>query len=291
MSPELRARIYADVHHDDGVNAWSMTRLRVAPNLCGLIAGYCDYSERTQGFSTRRELPHAEGVLIINLGEPVFIVGGNGREITLRSGEGFVAGVHLRPALSRSSGAQRGVQVELPLSTLRRLLGLPMHELIDRVIPLHDLLGRRGDAMTVALADADSLETRISLLESALMQRVTETGALDRRQLQALHLLRTRSDLDISAVGDVIGYSRKHLADRVRDAVGVGPRSYRRLLRFQGLMRSLTHQAAPDWATLAQRAGYFDQSHLIREFGEFAGMTPTEFMARSLQDGGGLVET
>jgi AraC-like DNA-binding protein len=291
MSPELRARIYADVHHDDGVNAWSMTRLRAAPNLSGLIAGYCDYSERTQGFSARRELPHAEGVLIINLGEPVFIVGGDGREITLRSGEGFVAGVHLRPALSRSSGAQRGVQVELPLSTLRRLLGLPMHELIDKVIPLHDLLGRHGDAMTASLADAGSLETRIALLESALVQRATQTVALDRRQLQALHLLRTRSDLDISAVGDVIGYSRKHLADRVRDAVGVGPRSYRRLLRFQGLMRSLVASAAPDWALLAQSAGYCDQSHLIREFGEFAGMTPTEFMARSLHNGGGLIET
>jgi AraC-like DNA-binding protein len=159
------------------------------------------------------------------------------------------------------------------------------------VIPLHDLLGRRGDALTATLADADSLETRIALLESVLMRRVAETVALDRRQLQALHLLRTRSDLDISAVGDAVGYSRKHLADRVHDAVGVGPRSYRRLLRFQGLMRSLATGAAPDWALLAQSAGYCDQSHLIREFGEFAGMTPTEFMARSLHNGGGLIET
>jgi AraC-like DNA-binding protein len=290
MSPELRARVYSEVQHDDGVNAWSMTRLRAGADFAGLVAGYCDYSERTSGFSTRRELPHAEGVLIINLGEPIFIVGGDGREITLRSGEGFVAGVHLRPALSRSTGMQRGVQVELPLSTLRRLLGLPMHELIDRVIPLHDLLGRRSDGMTVSLAAADSLQARTVLLEAALLRRLRETAALDRRQLQALHLLRTRSDLDINAIGAAIGYSRKHLADRVRDAVGVGPRSYRRLLRFQGLMRLVTAATMPDWAALAQTAGYCDQSHLIREFGEFAGMTPTEFMTRALQNGGGLIE-
>jgi AraC-like DNA-binding protein len=290
MSPELRARVKAEVHHDDGVNAWSMTRLRAASGFAGLVSGYCDYSERTPGFSTRRELPHAEGVLIINLGEPVSIVGGDGREIILHGGEGFVAGVHLRPALSRSSGMQRGMQVELPLSTLRRLLGLPMHELIDKVIPLHDLLGRRSEGLTTGLADAGSLDARIALLEAALTRRFAETAALDRRQMQALHLLRTRSDLDISAVGDAIGYSRKHLADRVRDAVGVGPRSFRRLLRFQGLMRTLATDFVPDWAALAQASGYCDQSHLIREFGEFAGMTPGQYVARSLGNGGGLIE-
>ena len=53
--------------HQDALNAWSFARLRAPTELAGLVDSYCDYSETTGGFSTRRELPHAEGVLIINL--------------------------------------------------------------------------------------------------------------------------------------------------------------------------------------------------------------------------------
>jgi AraC-like DNA-binding protein len=139
------------------------------------------------------------------------------------------------------------------------------------------------------LAGDATIERRIELLDAGLTRRAAETGPLDRRQAHALALLRNRPELDIAEIADDIGWSRKHLADRVRDAIGIGPRSFRRLLRFQGLTGMLTGFAEPDWAGLAVDAGYFDQSHLIREFREFAGMTPTEYMAKSLGDGG-LVE-
>ncbi len=100
---------------DDGVNAWSMARIAPPDALHGVIQGYCDYSERTGGFTTRRELPHSDGVLIVNLGETLFVTGGDGRELRLGAGEAFVAGAHLRPALSRSSGAQSGMHVFLSL--------------------------------------------------------------------------------------------------------------------------------------------------------------------------------
>jgi len=82
-----------------------MARIGPPPELDGLIAGYCDYRERTGGFTTHRELPHAEGVFIVNLGDPISITGGDGERLTLKAGEAFVAGAHLRPALSHSSGA------------------------------------------------------------------------------------------------------------------------------------------------------------------------------------------
>jgi AraC-like DNA-binding protein len=107
---------------------------------------------------------------------------------------------------------------------------------------------------------------------------------------RALRLLRTRPDLDIAAIARDIGWSRKHLADRVRDAVGIGPRSFRRLLRFDRLTKAIGEDPAPDWTGLAHDVGYCDQSHLIREFREFAGLTPSQYVARSLPGGGGLVE-
>jgi AraC-like DNA-binding protein len=259
--------------------------------MARIVTSYCCYTERTTGFTTRRELPHGEGVLIINLGEDSFVTGGDRRELTLRPGMGFVAGPHLRPALSRSTGNQTGIQIRLPLDGLRRLIDAPMTEIMNQVVPLDVFFGAEGRALGRTLCEASTSEAQVQILDSALEHRLESTGKLDRRQLGALELLRDRPDLDIADVARHVGWSRKHLANRIRDAVGVGPRTFRRLLRFQQLIQLAGGISKPDWATVALDAGYYDQSHLIRDFRDFADMSPTEFAARSLPSGGGLVES
>ncbi|MEO9129766.1 MAG: helix-turn-helix domain-containing protein [Sphingomonas sp.] len=281
--------------HDDGLNSWEMARIAPPAPLAGTIAGYMDYHERTSCFTVRRELPHAEGVLIVNLGAPIGVTGGDGAMIRLGAGEAFAAGVHLRPALSHSDGSQKGMHVFLPLATLRRLLGIPMGEMIDRVVPLDAVLGKAARDLGIRLLEANAAEpngrhARIALLDAALIARLAECPPVRAEVTEAIGLLITRPDLDIAAIARDIGWSRKHLAACVRDTVGVGPRSFRRLIRFQRLTAIMADDRAPDWAGLACDAGYCDQSHLIREFREFADMTPTEFIARSLGDGGGLIE-
>jgi len=272
--------------HDDGLNAWSVAEYASGPALRGLVHHYTDYWERIGGFSTRRELPIADGVMIFNLGDPLEIVGGDGRTIRLGAGEAFVAGTHLRPALSRSTGEQAGIHIFLPIESVRRLVGVPLGQMTDQVVALDALLGpsarRLGERLLLA-----PRSHRAALLDLALHQRLAETEACA-SQAQALRLLRTRPDLDIMAIARDIGWSRKHLADRVRDAVGIGPRSFRRLLRFHRLTRAIGDK--PDWAGLAADIGYYDQSHLIREFREFAGMTPSDYLARLAPEGGGLIE-
>ncbi len=277
--------------HDDSVDAWRTTRLSAAPHLADAVAGYADYWEQTGSFSVRRELPHAEGVLIVNLGGPIAITGGDGQEIRLRAGEAFAAGVHLQPALSRSMGAQAGIHVYLPLTTLRRLFSVSMDELLDRVVPLDAMLGRRASELGEALGDARDADSRADILDDALAAALARAPVLDRRLLHALAALRASPHRDIAHIADDVGWSRKHLAATVRDAVGVGPRSFRRLLRFQKLTGLVgATPSYPDWADLAVDAGYYDQSHMIREFREFSGISPGTYVARSLPEGGGLRE-
>ena len=289
-APQLASRLIRSDQHDDGVNCWAMQHFASAVPLTGLVHSYCDYSEQTRGFSTRRELPHPEGVLIFNLGSDVAITGGNGRDLRLRPGQAFLAGIHLRPALSSSPGFQAGVQVELPISTLRRILGESMEAFVDEVAPLEAALTAVGEQ----LLNAATVEERIGLLDTAFSQSLAVAKPIDPRQRAALRMLRVRPELDIAEIAQQVGWSRKHLADRVRDVTGVGPRSFRRLVRFQALTRALTRSFAKmgqvDWAATAMEHGYCDQSHMIREFREFAGMTPSTFLARLLKNGGRLVE-
>ncbi len=182
------------------------------------------------------------------------------------------------------------MHVFLPLSSLRRLIGMPMDRLLNHVVPLDAVLGAAAAYFSHSMADAPTLDVRIALLDAALIRRFGETPALPRAQLHALALLRDRPDLAIADVAHAVGWSHKHLASRVHDAVGLGPRSWRRLIRFERFTQRLTNPAAPAWADLAQDAGYCDQPHMIREFREFAGLTPSEHRSRSLPDGGGLIE-
>jgi AraC-like DNA-binding protein len=282
--PGLEDRILTTHRHQDGSNRWSMQIVRPAAAIAGQIRSYCDYFEQTTSFHTRRELPHPEGVLIFNLGGDIEVVGGDGNAITLKPGEAFFAGPHLHPALSRSPGFQAGIQIDLPMQTLRQIIGAPMEQFVDQVVPLEiSSLGQR-------LWNAQTMEQRIELLDAFMAKTLTQTHPLDARQLGALHLLRTRLELDISEVASQVGWSRKHLADRVRDAVGVGPRCFRRLVRFHALTRSLAGAPPTQWASTAAEFGYYDQSHMIREFQEFAALTPSQYMSRLLNNGGGLVE-
>lgn len=137
--------------------------------------------------------------------------------------EAFVAGAHLRSALSHSDGSQAGVHVFLPLLTLRHLLDMTMHEMVDHVVPLDALLGSEARNPCLALCEAKGWEARVALLDRGLARRLMGAAALDGQQTRALGLLRTRPNWDIVAIARAIGWSRKHLANRVRDAVGVGP--------------------------------------------------------------------
>ena len=89
-------------------------------------------------------------------------------------------------------------------------------------------------------------------------------------------------------IGDLttaLGCSRKHLVSQFRDQVGLPPKQVARVLRFESVVRALGDARPRSWTEVAMGAGYYDQAHLIRDFNEFAGCTPTEFVARMLPTG------
>jgi transcriptional regulator GlxA family with amidase domain len=80
-----------------------------------------------------------------------------------------------------------------------------------------------------------------------------------------------------AAVSDLcagLGLSGRHLTRRFEEQVGTGPKLLSRIVRFQRALRMSADARAP-WALIAAECGYFDQAHLVRDFREFSGRTPT----------------
>ena len=204
-----------------------------SPELAGHLHGYSDYWERTGGFSTRRELPHAEGVLIVNLGEPIAITGGDGRVLHLNAGEAFAPARIFAPRSPVRTARRRACTSSCRSRACGGCSAFPMDRLVDQVVPLEAVLGAETRDLGAKLCEANDADRRVALLEAALAARLAAARPLDRQQAYGLHLLRRRPERDIAEIARDLGWSRKHFADRVKDAVGIGPRCFRRLLRFQ----------------------------------------------------------
>lgn len=285
----MSARIVHEQRHDDGARRWALTQIAPPAHLARDVDSYRHYEETTGTFCARRELPHTRGVLIFNLGDPITVTGGDGRTLAVAGGQALVAGFHLGPAISAAQQTQRGIQIDLPLLTLRRLLGVPMDLLVDQALTIGDLLGSRGEHFVRMLAGEDDLALRAAIIDEALAAMLVSAKPASPRLRAALALL-AGGEGDIMDIARQVGWSRKHLAEQVRDAVGVGPRSFRRVVRFERAVNRLAEGVRCGWAGLAAEAGYCDQSHMIREFRELAGMTPAA-LVRTLDPASGFIAT
>jgi AraC-like DNA-binding protein len=161
------------------------------------------------------------------------------------------------------------------------LTGAPSDELADRVVALEDLWGGAAAGLAAELAGAGE-SARIDRLESLLLRRLAQARAgsngLDAPAL-ARCIASRRGRLRIERLAEAAGVSRQYLTRSFREAVGVAPKLFARLARFQAGLAYAGCGANVDWARIALELGYADQSHMIAEFREFGGLTP-ETLAR-----------
>lgn len=89
-----------------------------------------------------------------------------------------------------------------------------------------------------------------------------------------------RPGASVGAIAARAGVTPRRLHQLVKEQVGLSPKAFDRVRRFQGLLARIAAPALPSWAQLAIEHGYCDQSHLIREVVELSGLTPSELRAR-----------
>lgn len=155
------------------------------------------------------------------------------------------------------------------------LFGLPAGELSERHTRLDDLWGRSANVAHEQLLEAGAPEKRFGILESLLASRLPVVRGLHPAVAYAIERFQL-----LDSVRDVAkhsGYSHRHFISLFREAVGLAPKRYCRVLRFQAALRRAARNGTASWAAIALDAGYSDQAHFNRDFLEFAGVTPTAY--------------
>lgn len=235
---------------------------------------YWFLEDDSSGHDIQRIVPDGRPELIFNLGQPFenFV-----NDKWVRQPEAFFAGQITGPFLIRPCGPARVFGIRFHPHGASRLLGLPIHELTDSVVALDDL-SRRLFSEWEQLSELNSLSQQFLALDCIMQEIAEQSGAFDPLVAHTVaQFERNGGMMNIADAAEEVGLSSRQLERRFRDTVGISPKLFCRMQRFQRIFHVMESPGA-DWVSDAVHCGYYDQAHLIRDFREFSGKTPTALL-------------
>jgi AraC-like DNA-binding protein len=177
--------------------------------------------------------------------------------------EAFIIGVHFKPG-----GA-------FPF------LGLPAGDLADTHVDLETLWGASAGQLRERLCEARNSDERFQLLQEALLSRLCHGAEQHYAVSAALEMFgKNQAGPRVREAAKHLGLSQRRFIEVFKAEVGMTPKLFGRIQRFQQTRTFIQHNPSINWADLAVDLGYFDQSHFIREFLEFSGLSPTDYLNR-----------
>lgn len=218
-------------------------------------------------WAQERLLPQGTTELVVNLaGRP--------------SGD-VVSGPHSRFFLLDTSRPRRLVGVHFKPGGAFPFLRPPLDELRNGVIPLDCLWGATARELRERLGDARSDEDAFRIVDRILLARAGDRLRRHPAVAYALReFMRVPHVRTVANVSHRVGLSQRRFIELFADQVGLTPKVFCRVRRFQAAVAQGHRERQPNWIALALDCGYFDQAHFIHDFQEFSGLTPSAWAAQ-----------
>ncbi|WP_187970770.1 helix-turn-helix domain-containing protein [Aquibium microcysteis] len=241
----------------------------------GLVASIVGYRETGFGLSGSVEMAPLVVPLILSFAEPFEIALGRAPSAEDRYGS-FTSGLHPGFVTIRSTGGAECIQVDFTPIGAFRFFALPMRAIASRMVTLDELADGDLRDLRLRLAEEPDWERRFDRVEAFLSNRLAHGPKPHAAVAHAYsRILGSGGAVRIGDVARGLDWSRKHLNQRFREEIGLGPKAVARMARFNRVLALAKGDAARDWADIAAACGYADQAHLVREFRDFAGAPPT----------------
>ncbi len=159
-------------------------------------------------------------------------------------------------------------------------LGLPSDELHNQHVDLEGLWGRLSRELRERTLAAGTPEAKLRTVELGLLERAA--GMFDGQpvvEYAVEKFLRRPAALRVNEVADRTGFSKRRFIELFKQHVGMTPKLFCRVRRFQQVLRRITSGKPVNWSDLALDGGYFDQAHFIHDFRAFSGVNPSKYLA------------
>lgn len=194
-----------------------------------------------------------------------------------------------RPKAVVCGSVKRGKEIEIDRGAVyfgvrffpaaaEQILECPLDQFTECEIPLRDVR-QNADSLLDLIRLADSFQKRVELFEqycAVYRHDSNPVPAIVAYMLEDIH--KHMGKVRIRDLEQKTGYSSRHLEVQFKKHVGIGPKLYSRIIRFQGILDRIQSDGGSDYCDLAGEAGYCDQAHFINEFKAFSLSTPTQIL-------------
>jgi AraC-like DNA-binding protein len=251
--------------------------------LCEFVSDFWLYENYEGAHPHELILPSGTFEMVFNLQEDELRIYSPAEPDKCRRFAGaLVSGPYSRPFMSDAAEERAILGVHFKPGGAAAVLEMPASEFRDVHVDLKTLWGLAAGVLRERLCALRKPSDRFHLLEQALMQRLVGKpdghGAV-RAGLDML--MRTRGQAKTRDIANAVDLSQRRFITLFANEVGLTPKLFGRIQRVQhALDRSID---AGEWAQLAIECGYFDQSHPIRDFTAFVGLSPADYRGRGIQ--------
>lgn len=160
-------------------------------------------------------------------------------------------------------------------------LKFPVSELSNQVVNLDLVIGSHATRIREMLLCAPTIDGKLKVLENSLFELANNNLNPHNWIHQAINqLLISPQVWSIRDLADKMGFSQKHLISQFDKHVGLSPKVFSRVMKFQKVLQRIEMQKEIDWATVAYQCGYYDQAHFIKEFKVFSGINPSQYLTQ-----------
>lgn len=248
--------------------------VRISAALGSYVASLAGYDQPARA-EVHRGLPSTAVVVVLALEKPLEVDWWDARGAS--SYFAVASGLHTRPAAVGGSQPQRGIWLALTPAGSRALLGVPAAALADQILDLPAVAPHLRE-LPEQLAEARCWPDRLGLVERVLLAALDRNlgGTVRREVTEAIPEL--TGTATVEGVANHVGWSRRHLSTAFGTELGVTPKVYQRIARFEASRRRLTTPTRQGLAAVAAASGYADQAHLTREWTTFAGCPPAAWL-------------
>jgi AraC-like DNA-binding protein len=245
---------------------------------------YFGYWDRdAAGPHRSRALPRGAVTVVVDIGgrERIDFFAADGHT-RLAVPPAFLAGAGTTSYITQMDARQAVMTIHFRPAGARPYVGAAVGEVENACVGLAELWGRAGAELPERLAGTPSPAGRVRLVEDFLLSRGRSSGSRHHALPAVLNAVERKPSIRMSELCELTGTSARSLIALFRAEVGMSPKAFARVRRFQAALRALDCGPVCG-AAVAADLGYCDQPHLVREFRALAAMTPQQYRTRSVE--------
>ncbi len=228
------------------------------------------------GYIENNFLPHTTQSLVFSLNPVSRVYDCMHSEYTARN---FIVGPNDEPCLVRLYDGMKNMVVNFKPGGMFKLFHLPAHHFNNRSRDAEQFLGKQIQEISRQLETA-GLSEKIELMDAWLTRHLQKEKKTDRDIDEAIRIIeRHRGNISMRELEIETFTTKRTLERRFQEQVGLQPKTFSRLVRFNEVIRFAESNLNVKWRQLADAFGYYDQSHFIHEFKTLTGGLPHDYPA------------